>query len=570
MPAPFKTPGVFIDEPDAFANAVVEVATAVPAFIGYTERAVDQKHRSLAHRAQRISSVGEYLACFGGLPQPRFEVLAADDASEATAAAGPPPAPTDARGQVATVGVNGRRYRLSRAAGRAGGRGLLPLAMRHFFQNGGGLCYVVSVGSFDDEIDADVLIDGLAPLSREPEPTVVLTPDAVLLDEPGCIRVQQQVLAHCGGTMRNRIAIFDVWGGDRPRDDAGFDCIDAFRGHLGSGPLDFAAAYYPWLHTSLVSPTGIDVEVFGPAARRTGLAALLRADAGVDAGRVQQDARLKALGEACDRLVWTDAHWLDALKAEQVRALRTEAERAQASARFDADAADPTRRAEMLASNRQTWQRSLVAASPLYARLAEQALELINLMPPSGAMAGVYTAVDNDRGVWAAPANVALVGVVRPAVEVSQADLEALTTSVDGKSINAIRRLPGRGTLVWGARTLDGNSHDWRYISVRRTITMIEVSCRLAVQACVFEPNDANTWLTIQSMLSSYLTGVWKRGGLVGAVPEDAFSVQVGLGRTMTPQDIVDGILRVNLLVALTRPAEFIEVSFQQQMMQAA
>ncbi|MEG1055878.1 MAG: phage tail sheath family protein, partial [Janthinobacterium sp.] len=87
-----------------------------------------------------------------------------------------------------------------------------------------------------------------------------------------------------------------------------------------------------------------------------------------------------------------------------------------------------------------------------------------------------------------------------------------------------------------------------------------------AIQAYVFEPNVANTWVTIKSMARNFLTGIWKRGGLAGATPDDAFSVAVGLNETMTADDILEGILRVTILVAISRPAEFIELTFQQQM----
>jgi phage tail sheath protein FI len=76
----------------------------------------------------------------------------------------------------------------------------------------------------------------------------------------------------------------------------------------------------------------------------------------------------------------------------------------------------------------------------------------------------------------------------------------------------------------------------------------------------------AGTWVSIKGMIRSFLNGVWSRGGLAGAVPDDAYSVLVGLGETMTPEDILEGILRVTVLVALVRPAEFIEITFQQQM----
>jgi len=119
---------------------------------------------------------------------------------------------------------------------------------------------------------------------------------------------------------------------------------------------------------------------------------------------------------------------------------------------------------------------------------------------------------------------------------------------------------------VWGARTLDGNSLDWRYISVRRTMIMLEESIRLSTKAYVFDANTAQTWVTIKSMIRNFLAGIWKRGGLAGSSPDDAFSVHVGLGETMTSEDILEGILRVSVFVAVTRPAEFIEITFTQQM----
>ena len=94
--------------------------------------------------------------------------------------------------------------------------------------------------------------------------------------------------------------------------------------------------------------------------------------------------------------------------------------------------------------------------------------------------------VDNSRGVWKAPANVSLNGVVSPAVNISHDDQEDLNVTTQGKSINAIRSFIGEGVLVWGARTLDGNSLDWRYINVRRTMIMLEQSIKLATKAYVF------------------------------------------------------------------------------------
>lgn len=207
-----------------------------------------------------------------------------------------------------------------------------------------------------------------------------------------------------------------------------------------------------------------------------------------------------------------------------------------------------------------------MAGSALYARVCAGILAALNLIPPSGAMAGLYAMVDNERGVWKAPANVSLNAVVSPAVELTQAEQEDLNVPLDGKAVNAIRSFAGRGTLVWGARTLDGNSEDWKYINVRRLLIMLEQSIKLAARAYVFEPNDANTWVTVKSAIESFLLGMWKLGALMGSKPEDAYSVNVGLGSTMTGDDILNGRLNVTVMVAPLRPAEFVMITLQQLM----
>ena len=123
--------------------------------------------------------------------------------------------------------------------------------------------------------------------------------------------------------------------------------------------------------------------------------------------------------------------------------------------------------------------------------------------------------------------------------------------------------------MVWGARTLDGNSQDWRYINVRRTLIYIEQSVKYAAKTYVFEPNDSGTWILVKSMITGFLNDLWKAGGLVGNSPADAYEVDVGLGSTMTPTDILDGIMRVSVKVAVSRPAEFIVITFEQKMQES-
>ena len=533
-----KTPGVYIVEKNAFPNSIVEVATAVPAFVGYTRRA-ENGGKSLLNRPWRISSMAEYHTYFGHGPDPRLTIVEA-----------PAPARSDFR-------ADGKDYALTQADGAEGGRFLLYRAMVHFFQNGGGPCYIVSVGDYGGQVEAPALGGGIEALIKEQEPTMLVIPDAVLLPRADCVSVQQAMLQHCGGKMRNRIAILDVWGGYLDRKDPAGDPVEAFRNDLGVNYLDFAAAYYPWVNTTVVQDKDLDyTRIANPALLATLLRAELSLPENVDPKTTPP--RIAQQAQAVADIVKTDDDWTQYVTGLVNASTKTDEEKQKALT--------PAALSVAVETHKSLLHKSLVSMSPLYTAVMTEARNRLNLLPPSAAMAGVYTMVDNSRGVWKAPANVSLNGVVSPQVSISHEDQEDLNVTTQGKSINAIRSFIGEGVLVWGARTLDGNSLDWRYINVRRTMIMLEESCRLAAKAMVFEPNVANTWVTIKSMIASFLTGIWKRGGLAGAVPDDAFSVHVGLGETMTPEDILEGVLRVTVLVAISRPAEFIEITFQQQM----
>ncbi|MCB2206176.1 phage tail sheath subtilisin-like domain-containing protein [bacterium] len=188
-------------------------------------------------------------------------------------------------------------------------------------------------------------------------------------------------------------------------------------------------------------------------------------------------------------------------------------------------------------------------------------------LPPSGAVAGIYARVDGTRGVWKAPANESIASVSGPLARITHEEQASLNVdSVAGKSINAIRNFTGRGTLVWGARTLKGNDNEWRYVNVRRFFNMVEESTKNATAGFVFEPNDANTWVKVQAMIENFLTVLWRQGALQGAKPEHAFYVSVGLGKTMTALDILEGRMIVEIGMAVVRPAEFIILRFSHKM----
>ena len=188
----------------------------------------------------------------------------------------------------------------------------------------------------------------------------------------------------------------------------------------------------------------------------------------------------------------------------------------------------------------------------------------------SAAMAGIYARVDRERGVWKAPANVGVMAVLGPVTKITDDDQDRLNVDATaGKSINAIRAFTGKGTLVWGARTLAGNDNEWRYVPVRRLFITIEESARKASAFAVFEPNDQSTWLKVKAMIESYLYGLWEAGALAGAKPESAYFVHVGLGTTMTPQDVLEGRMIVEIGVAAVRPAEFIILRFSHKLQTA-
>jgi phage tail sheath protein FI len=222
---------------------------------------------------------------------------------------------------------------------------------------------------------------------------------------------------------------------------------------------------------------------------------------------------------------------------------------------------------DFIINKKRNYHLNLMAASPTYSILLDNIREITNILPPSSAIAGIYTIVDNNRGVWKSPANISLNSVINPCFNITNDEQEDLNVdAISGKSINAIRNFPGIGTLVWGGRTLDGNSLDWRYINVRRTMIMFEQSIKMALRSYVFEPNDTNTWATVKNMIINFLTEKWKQGALAGASPDDAFDVQIGLGFTMTPLDILEGKMLISVKLAILRPAEFIVITFEQQM----
>ena len=237
------TPGVYIEEKSAFPGSVVEVATAIPAFIGYTQKA-SRNGKSLINQPTRVTSFAEYLTLFGGAFSPTFTLGE----------------PTDEDRSTVVLGGTEKSIKFSENNNL-----LFYNSIRLFYSNGGGTCYIVSVGTYGDKdslvISKDELLGtskddkdrpiegGLQKLVKEQEPTIIVIPEAVNLGED-CYEVYKQMLAHCS-KMQNRVAIFDVHDGFNSRDGEE-DNINTFREKIGTEYLSYGATYYPWLETNVV------------------------------------------------------------------------------------------------------------------------------------------------------------------------------------------------------------------------------------------------------------------------------------------------------------------------------
>ena len=174
------------------------------------------------------------------------------------------------------------------------------------------------------------------------------------------------------------------------------------------------------------------------------------------------------------------------------------------------------------------------------------------LIPPSGHVAGVWARTDETRGVWKAPAN----DTIRGVLDVERAITQNEQGVLNPIGINAIRPFGTRGIRIWGARTLASDT-DWQYINVRRLFNMIESTILEGTQWAVFEPNDVALWEGVKRTLNAYLRGLWSAGALFGQSADQAFFVRCD-ETTNPPESIDAGKLVVEVGIAPVKPAEFV------------
>ena len=664
MPTTLKTPGVYIEEISTLPASVAPVATAIPAFIGHTQKA-EKRGEDLILKPTRVASLTEYTEYFGGAPESAIEVV------------------LNASNGVEKVTFATTRY--------------LYDSLQLFYANGGGPCYIVSVGDYAAQVKAgkldppDGLNGGLAKLEKVDEPTILLMPDAVLLGEDDLAGLQVNMIAQCN-KLQDRVVVLDLKE-DPAADPELRTIINNFRDKIGLENLKYGAAYAPWL--GVVFPREVrfrDIELLRGAnaikitaltteqeilnaiatlqgtiddskrlttgregitgsadksladlfqehvdeARKSGanendLAALfkdMRDIAGLfEEWRASNEDTKKIVDAKINETI--TGQITSSLKAAVTTLVEYEKGADQLIAAFPFEANDyqdfagapwdidpgaiqadksiydvdengdavsnattvshilkalpsleglhqtflsavtaVTKYAAALEKERDD---SLAQIFPQYKLIREEAQRKPVRIPPSGAIAGVYAKVDESRGVWKAPANVSLHPSVRElSYDVTHEEQEDFNVDVNaGKSVNIVRRFTGKGILVWGARTLAGNDNEWRYVNVRRFYNFVEESVKKATEAAVFEPNDKSTWVRLKAMITNFLTALWRDGALMGSKVDQAFYVKVGLGETMTPQDVLEGRMIVEIGLAVVRPAEFIILRFSHKLPEA-
>jgi len=648
----YKTPGVYVEEISKFPLSVAGVETAIPAFIGYTQMAQRLSPNDLIGVPTKIRSLLEYEERFGFGPS--MDVTAVN---------------IDENNTVTSTEMSRSNY--------------LYDSIRMFYANGGGNCYIVAIGYYEDANTQGAYTTALTTLEKYDEPTLIVFPDAIGLED-NIYNVQRAALAHCA-KMQDRFCVMDLL--ETREDDVAFDWAvgyQEFRDNIGVNNLKYGAAYTPHLMSNLgitlnyrdirdrVFRGGILVDLatltdstdtqtiltnlnnaLDDNDRILGEIAALGADgirseflSLVDTFRNNNNVTsYRALLDYIYSLVVTIDGWvpgganvpvsnadlvtdttnliLDSLGTSVVNLVAFDKGASVATGNvydrftqftFNApewgdsfDPADPPGPVpnvapftganplevrlnalpsllnlfeqifgafSSLTSSAQNYEfegeEALYNSHAIYRSLITTLRNSTTLLPPSGAIVGIYAKTDSERGVFKAPANTSLNGINGLSYAIDQPEQDELNVDpISGKSINAIRSFTGKGILVWGARTLAGNDNEWRYIPVRRFFIFAEESIKKATEPFVFDSNDANTWTKIKAMISNFLTVQWRAGALAGAKPDQAFYVKIGLGETMTALDILEGRMIVEIGMAVVRPAEFIILRFSHKMQES-
>lgn len=681
--ADYKTPGVYVVEKDAFGSSIVANETAIPVFIGFTEKAVKSNGQELNYMKGSnnvrepilVSSTLEYEKSFGG---------------------------PDLTGLISVVEVydsaaNKTNYVTTNKKDVSGTiqdyyPGLMYPSVSNFFANGGGSCYIVSIGSYDDFKPSDPSPVDMYFIQKAIEQattsTLLLPTDLIRYGDANYYNWGTQLADYAGsGDPKKYFCVLDVIQSNPSNPVFNEDDITAYRAAVNTSEPSFIGSYFPYLKSltsyayksdmkgvmlngyNLGEETIVDYYFSGEGLNATGNAlyafsysessstgklpvvTLAAAGSGVTKNTISvsnntmtvtyvSGATAADLNQLWGTMADSYPQWAINFLMDPVAATSTDIvqdgqwvtdsvtgsfpfvityeemlasgettalTKVSCEVAIDTSATETTVEAtvgsfKITAKDNQTAAEivaeytagaadgfTLSATDPsdttLIVAIAAKDVDLkyvapnnaqiedvktflstnyIN-MPPSPFIAGIYSKMDSSSGVWTPPANVAPVGVTGPVVPITSKQQENMNVDASaGKSINAIRSFTGKGTLVWGARTNNGNSQDWRYVNVRRLFNSIEIDISMALEAYVFKPNVHNTWVEVKTMIESYLYTLYTEGAFAGTTPATSYQVLIGLGETMTDEDVLNGYMRASIMVAPVRPAEFIVLTFSQ------
>ena len=470
----YQAPGVYVEEISSITPLLATRETATPDFIGFTEKHMDGQGKDLLTTPHKIQSFDEFKSCYGTDTPQLVHIILEQRVSNSS-------------NQVIDSSVSMKNQTLPEY--------LLFYSIQVYFANGGGPCYIYSVGQTPGILDPTIFIQSLKVIETLKEATIIVFPDVCKYPLEKFGDIIDAALFHCN-TVMNRFVIIDVPGAIVGDMDTIKGINVDFRDKIiaDSKSLRNGAAYYPYLETNIPYHT-------------------------------------------IDSQVTIERHIIKSVRDDGTESLEVGP---YEGVQLDDD---------MIKVQDRTMYNLIQSV------VQDQGI----VLPPSGAVAGAYVRNDVDHGVWKAPANISLTAIKKPSVAIPDQFQESLNVDpTSGKSINAIRHFSGKGILIWGARTLAGNDNEWRYVPVRRFYNVVEASVQEGTAWVVFEPNDANTWGKVKSIIENFLLDYWRKGALVGSKPEDAFFVNVGLGETMTTADIQQGRIRIQIGLAVVRPAEFV------------
>ncbi|WP_326984372.1 phage tail sheath C-terminal domain-containing protein [Chryseobacterium sp. MYb264] len=566
------TPGVSVEEITRLPNSISLVDTAIPAFIGYTQLTPV----GYTNKPRKISSLLEYKKYFG---EAKEESIRLQD-------------------------IDGKGIQIIAPEAKF----LMYYSLQMYFANGGGPCYIVSVGNYTEAgVQYPHLNTGLEAIKDIEELSLIVFPDAVsLTDEDEFYLIYKQAIQQAK-SIKNRFLLLDTYLGDSTILSDNKNTIENLRKGI-SELTTHAAAYFPHLTTILNYTFDEDtIPIVHKGLQKEGQTSAVfyakeinaltelqsLASAEIESGNAngfvladllsQTVAITAEINETADEM----SNGTPDAKAALVKAIEDAQEVVDAirtgiiddfvipeglnkeTPLFKGEFSDLIDailgvKDEVGAADGLTLQSLQLANSALYHQVKKEIMSLKVVLPPSSTMAGLYGRIDNVRGVWKAPANVSLSYVTAPTEKIS--DKEQSTLNVhDSGSINTIRTFTGKGHLVWGARTFDGQNENWKYINVRRYYDLIELSIKRALVDGKFinQPNIPHTWLKAKTMIENFLNQQWVEGALAGSTPEEAYDVKV------KGDDIKPKTMNISIEIALSRPAEFITLNFSHQLQQS-